>query len=91
MVTRPVHMNRYEFVILAARRAHQLLAGCTPRLEGDHNASTMAQMEVAEGRVFRAIPGASKPLSLEPVDAAERLVGTPATAAFEAPAHAAVG
>lgn len=46
-------MNRYEFVVLASRRAHQLRAGCTPRLEGDHNTTTMAQMEVAAGRVMR--------------------------------------
>jgi DNA-directed RNA polymerase subunit K/omega len=53
MVNRPVHMNAYEFVVLAALRAQQLLAGCLPRLEGDHSAATMAQMEVAGGRVTR--------------------------------------
>jgi len=31
-----------------------LLAGCTPRLEGDHSPATMAQMEVAAGRITRA-------------------------------------
>ncbi|MBI4266029.1 MAG: DNA-directed RNA polymerase subunit omega [Acidobacteria bacterium] len=54
MVARPVHLNAYEFVAVAALRAKQLLAGCTPRLEGDHNAATMAQMEVAAGCVGRA-------------------------------------
>ena len=54
MVSRPVRFNAYEFVALAALRAKQLLAGCTPRLEGDHNAATMAQMEVAAGCVVRA-------------------------------------
>jgi DNA-directed RNA polymerase subunit K/omega len=54
MVSRPVRINAYEFVALAALRAKQLLAGCTPRLEGDHNAATMAQMEVAAGFVVRA-------------------------------------
>ena len=54
MVTRPVHLNAYEFVVVSALRAQQLLAGCTPRLDGDHNATTMAQMEVAAGRVARA-------------------------------------
>jgi DNA-directed RNA polymerase subunit K/omega len=53
MVSRPVRFNAYEFVTLAALRAKQLLAGCTPRLEGDHNAATMAQMEVAAGHVTR--------------------------------------
>ena len=54
VVSRPVHLNPYEFVAVAALRAQQLLAGCTPRLEGDHSAATMAQMEVAAGRVTRA-------------------------------------
>lgn len=54
MVTRPAHLNAYEFVVVSALRAQQLLAGCTPRLEGDHSAATMAQMEVAAGRVGRA-------------------------------------
>jgi DNA-directed RNA polymerase subunit K/omega len=54
MVNRPVHMNAYEFVVLSALRAQQLLAGCVPRLDGDHSAATMAQMEVAGGFVSRA-------------------------------------
>ena len=54
MVTRPVHLNAYEFVVVSALRAQQLLAGCTPRIEGDHAAATMAQLEVASGRVARA-------------------------------------
>jgi len=54
MVSRPVKYNAYEFIAVAALRAKQLLAGCTPRLEGDHSVATMAQMEVAAGRVSRA-------------------------------------
>ena len=54
MVARPVHLNPYEFVAVSALRAKQLLAGCTPRLEGDHSPATMAQMEVAAGRITRA-------------------------------------
>jgi len=57
MVTRPVDSNPYEFVVISALRAQQLLAGCTPRLEGDHSPATMAQMEVAAGRVTRAPAG----------------------------------
>ena len=59
MVTRPVHMNSFEFVLLSALRAQQLLAGCVSRKEGTHNASTMAQMEVAGGCVVRATDEAS--------------------------------
>jgi DNA-directed RNA polymerase subunit K/omega len=53
MVTRPLHLNAYEFVVVCALRAKQLLTGCTPRLAGDHNAATMAQMEVAAGCILR--------------------------------------
>jgi DNA-directed RNA polymerase subunit K/omega len=54
MVTRPVHLNAYEFAVVCSLRAQQLLAGCTPRLAGDHSATAMAQMEVAAGCVERA-------------------------------------
>jgi len=53
MVIRPIHLNAYEFVVISALRAQQLLAGCVPRIEGSHGAATMAQMEVAGGRVVR--------------------------------------
>ena len=58
MVTRPEHLNRYEFVVIAALRAQQLLAGCTPRIAGDHSTATMAQMEVADGLIAPAAPEA---------------------------------
>ena len=53
MVNRPADLNRYEFIAVCALRAQQLLAGCTPRVDGDHRATTMAQMEVVAGRVTR--------------------------------------
>ena len=56
MVIRPIHLNAYEFVVISALRAQQLLAGCVPRLDGPHSAATMAQMEVAGGRVIRSDP-----------------------------------
>lgn len=54
MVTRPVDFNAYEFVVVAALRAHQLMNGCVPSLGGEHKATTMAQMEVASGNIVRA-------------------------------------
>jgi DNA-directed RNA polymerase subunit K/omega len=54
MVIRPVHMNAYHFAVISALRAQQLLAGCTPRMPGQHGAATMAQMEVAQGHVVPA-------------------------------------
>lgn len=53
MTIRPPHVNAFEFVVVSALRAQQLLVGCTPRLPGLHSATTMAQMEVADGRVAR--------------------------------------
>jgi DNA-directed RNA polymerase subunit K/omega len=61
-VTRPSHLNAYEFVVVAALRAQQLQAGCVPRLDGQHNVATMAQMEVAGGRVARADTVETPPL-----------------------------
>jgi DNA-directed RNA polymerase subunit K/omega len=43
----------YEFAVVSALRAHQLMQGCTPRLDGEHKATTMARMEVAAGKVAR--------------------------------------
>ena len=53
MVTRPAHLNPYEFAVVSGLRAHQLMDGCLPRIDGAHNATTMAQMEVASGKVAR--------------------------------------
>ena len=54
MVNRPVDMNAFEFVVLSALRVHQLLAGSVSRRHGGHNASTTAQMEVADRCVVRS-------------------------------------
>ena len=53
MIGRPFDSNAYEFVMIASQRAHQLMAGCVPRLTGEHKATTMAQMEVAAGKTGR--------------------------------------
>ena len=62
MIPRPADMNVYEFVVLASLRAHQLQAGCTPRLAGDHTPATMAQMEVAEGCIARELKTPATPV-----------------------------
>ena len=56
---RPFDSNAYEFVMIASQRAHQLMAGCIPTLAGQHKATTMAQMEVAAGKVGRVTGTAS--------------------------------
>ena len=61
MVTRPPSLGQYEFAVVSALRAKQLLAGCTPRLPGDHTPITMAQMEAAAGAVMRTVTPVATP------------------------------
>ena len=51
MADRPEIPNKFEFVIVAGARARQLLAGCTPRIEGTDKLVKLAQKEVREGKV----------------------------------------
>ena len=53
MVTRPPHFNAYEFVVVSALRAHQLMGGCIPHVGGDHKKMIVAQLEVAGGMISR--------------------------------------
>lgn len=43
--------NAFEFVTVAGARARQLLAGCTPRSDGNFKPARLAQKEVREGTV----------------------------------------
>ena len=58
MVTRPQRMEAFEFVVVSVLRAQQLMKGCIPHLDGQHKATTMAQMEVSAGKIFRKPPDA---------------------------------
>lgn len=60
-VVRSPRVNSYEFAVVSALRAHQLMRGCLPRLEGVHKATTMARMEVAHGKVARVPDPISDP------------------------------
>jgi DNA-directed RNA polymerase subunit K/omega len=53
MVLRPDEMGRFEFVVLATLRAHQLSRGCLSRIDGVHLRTVTAQLEVAGGHVVR--------------------------------------
>ncbi|MEZ5317777.1 MAG: DNA-directed RNA polymerase subunit omega [Vicinamibacterales bacterium] len=53
MVRRPPTSNAFEFVIVSALRAAQLMKGCTPRVEAGEKTATTAQREVAAGKVAR--------------------------------------
>ena len=46
--------NAFEFVTVASARAHQLLRGCTPRVEGSAKPARRALQEVAKGTVSKA-------------------------------------
>ena len=61
MVARPPHLNAFEFVLVSALRTKQLLAGSVARVDGEHGATTTAQMEVAEGRVSPAARSIAPP------------------------------
>jgi hypothetical protein len=46
-------MGRFEFVVLAKLRAHQLNRGCLPRIDSIHLRAVTAQLEVALGYVVQ--------------------------------------
>jgi DNA-directed RNA polymerase subunit K/omega len=48
---KPVSKNAFEFVVVAGARAHQLLRGCTPKINGPEKPARLAQKEVKEGFV----------------------------------------
>jgi len=57
LIQPPVGMGNFRFVVLSALRAVQLRRGSVPRVEGDHKKTVTAQREVAQGKVWEALPG----------------------------------
>jgi DNA-directed RNA polymerase subunit K/omega len=55
IAARPPRHSPYAFAVVSALRAHQLMAGCVPRVTGEHKATMLAQMEVEAGHVV-ALP-----------------------------------
>jgi DNA-directed RNA polymerase subunit K/omega len=53
VVQRPLHLNAFEFAVLAGLRASQLTRGCTPRVDGSVKLAVIALREIAEGKVVR--------------------------------------
>jgi DNA-directed RNA polymerase subunit K/omega len=51
MINRSMESNAFEFVIVAALRAKQLMRGCTPRVPAGHKRTVTAQLEVLSGKV----------------------------------------
>ena len=52
--------NAFEFVTVSGARARQLLAGCTPRSEGNEKPARLAQKEVKEGKIRKLEPEAAE-------------------------------
>jgi DNA-directed RNA polymerase subunit omega len=50
--------NRFELVLLGARRAKQLLKGARPLVESDNKEVVAALREIAEGKVSMTYPAA---------------------------------
>lgn len=55
MIWRPDRSNAFEFVVVSALRAAQLMRGCTPRVAAGFKHTTTAQLEVAAGKVLKII------------------------------------
>ena len=55
MVSRPYGSNPFEFVVVSALRAAQLMKGCTPRVPPGYKHIVTAQLEVAAGLVSRVV------------------------------------
>jgi DNA-directed RNA polymerase subunit K/omega len=53
--------NAFEFVVVSALRAGQLIRGCTPRVPASDKVTVTARHEVAAGKVRRFDPEAEKP------------------------------
>ncbi len=71
----PAIMGRYEFVVVSSLRAHQLMAGCIARIDGNHKLTRIACMEVAEGKVA-GMTAIEIPRPTAPADAALVFVGS---------------
>ncbi len=52
--------NRFELVLLAARRAKQLLKGARPLVNSDNKEVVAALREIGEGKVSMQYPEASE-------------------------------
>jgi DNA-directed RNA polymerase subunit K/omega len=55
VVPRPYGTNAFEFVVVSALRAAQLMKGCTPRVPAGYKHIVTAQLEVAAGKVSKII------------------------------------
>lgn len=45
--------SRFELVVVASKRAEQLLRGSRPRVDADHNPARTALREISQGKLLR--------------------------------------
>jgi DNA-directed RNA polymerase subunit K/omega len=48
--------NKFELVVLAGARAHQLIRGCTPRAQGPVKVARVATLEIKQGHIQKLEP-----------------------------------
>jgi DNA-directed RNA polymerase subunit omega len=48
--------SRFELVIVASKRARQLLKGAKPLIDSDNREIVIALREIAEGKIRRVLP-----------------------------------
>jgi|WetSurMetagenome_2_1015567.scaffolds.fasta_scaffold1245664_2 DNA-directed RNA polymerase subunit K/omega len=66
MVDRAALPSSFEFVVVAGARAKQLMRGAARRVEDGRKPITVAQREVAEGRVEKVAEAPAAPQRQEP-------------------------
>jgi DNA-directed RNA polymerase subunit K/omega len=54
VIAHPAGIGAFQFVTLASLRVIQLMSGCTPRIDGAHKKTVIAQLEVSQGKVMQA-------------------------------------
>ena len=64
LTRRPPAIGAFEFVVLSALRAAQLMRGCIPKVQGAHKLTTTAQWEVASGKIVNIYDASLAPRSL---------------------------
>lgn len=52
--------NRFELVVVAARRAKELLQGARPLVRSENKEVVTALREIAEGKVWKVTPGETR-------------------------------
>jgi DNA-directed RNA polymerase subunit omega len=52
--------NRFELVVVAARRAKELLKGAPPLVRSENKEIVTALREIAAGKVWKVVPGKTK-------------------------------